>query len=344
MKRIIIASALAMLSATPAISSERFIDGLSWTNKYSFGKFHFSWDFDAGKLFRTNLKKGKRDRNTDVRYGNSYQAPWQTSDVKREWRLGWKGQKSKVGIIDNFRNRPDGSQSHGEMVHTVIKGGISGGKYVSGIAPAAEVTKIQRPPSIDLKQFDVINVSYDVRGNSQYSRLAAEGNTGRALENSGAVVTIAAGNSSASCRDITKCSNIGMAVTGDATSGQYIRNAENTGIIVGTTNHYSNKAGILRKDYILADGSGPRVDNGYGGYREMTGTSFAAPKVAATAALIKSKFPKANSIGIKKLILESADGMGKCAWIPKKYSCSDDRFGHGMLNVRAALSPVGKLR
>ena len=91
---------------------------------------------------------------------------------------------------------------------------------------------------------------------------------------------------------------------------------------------------VLRDRWIVADGIG--VDGDYG-------TSFAAPKVTGAVALIKHKF-NTNNANTATILLETADGMGSCSGVVKSTSCTDNQFGHGKLNVGAALSPAGTLR
>ena len=89
---------------------------------------------------------------------------------------------------------------------------------------------------------------------------------------------------------------------------------------------YSNAAGeLLMNDFLVADGSW-----GDG----VVGTSFAAPKVSGAAALVHHKFGT-NNVNTKQILLETADDLGEAG--------VDAVFGHGLLNVERALSPVGHL-
>ena len=79
-------------------------------------------------------------------------------------------------------------------------------------------------------------------------------------------------------------------------------------------------------DFIVADGSDPFSNN--------RGTSYAAPRVTGAAALVMHKFGT-NAKQTKAIILNTADDLGATG--------IDEVFGHGLLNVSKALSPVGKL-
>ena len=66
----------------------------------------------------------------------------------------------------------------------------------------------------------------------------------------------------------------------------------------------------------------------------MFGSLFAAPKVSGAAALVHHKFGT-NNVNTKQILLETADDLGEAG--------VDAVFGHGLLNVERALSPVGHL-
>ena len=340
--RVIILAALACLIGSSAFAADySWFGGYSWTQKtQQYGKQFGMYDIDARRVFRFNLRKGRRDRNTDVYYANQYTAPWQTRDVKKNWGHGWKGQNVDVAIIDNFSYRYLNGRTHGDMVQTVLHGGVSNNRYVSGVAPASRLTQFERPGDMLYgRDFDVINYSWDYRHHNADSIRAAEHVAYRSAT-TGAISVIAAGNSGLNCQNAYSCSNLGVAHTGNMVNGEYVRDPYNLAIVAGAEDYASsNRAGILKKDFVVTSGRGPVV-----GWQETNGTSFAAPRVAGTAALIMSKFPRMNKMGVKKLILETADGMGSCAGLSKRWSCSDETYGHGRLNVGAALSPFGKLR
>ncbi|MET8909355.1 type VII secretion-associated serine protease mycosin [Micromonospora sp. NPDC004551] len=75
-----------------------------------------------------------------------------------------------------------------------------------------------------------------------------------------------------------------------------------------------------------------------GGYWLMQGTSFAAPLVAATAALVRAKYPQMSAADVVNRIITTARDLGPTG--------RDDRFGYGMVNPVAALTadvpPVGR--
>lgn len=91
---------------------------------------------------------------------------------------------------------------------------------------------------------------------------------------------------------------------------------------------YSLSAGMLKNDFIVAHDDIYRANDGQG-------TSFAAPRVAGAAALVRHKFPSLNGPNLKQVMLRSADDLGEKG--------PDEIYGHGKLNILSALSPIDGL-
>ncbi|NES14729.1 MULTISPECIES: type VII secretion-associated serine protease mycosin [Micromonospora] len=66
------------------------------------------------------------------------------------------------------------------------------------------------------------------------------------------------------------------------------------------------------------------------GYWRVQGTSFAAPLVAATAALIRSRYPKMAAGDVVNRLISTAKDLGPTG--------RDDRFGYGLVDPVAALT------
>ena len=97
---------------------------------------------------------------------------------------------------------------------------------------------------------------------------------------------------------------------------------------------YSTRPGDLASRFIYASG-----DTGF--YGDAKGTSFAAPRVAGVAAIIKQKFPKLTSGQIANIILDSADkdinNDGKPDFVITAPAVSDPIYGRGKLSLKNAL-------
>jgi subtilisin family serine protease len=152
-----------------------------------------------------------------------------------------------------------------------------------------------------------------------------------------AVITISAGNSSTPCSaQFFGCNTMAMAMALQNTT-------TNSTIVVGALTgtgssemiaDYSTRPGDLASRFIYASG-----DTGF--YGDAKGTSFAAPRVAGVAAIIKQKFPKLTSDQIANIILDSADNDinndGKPDFIITAPAVSDPIFGRGKLSLKNAL-------
>jgi subtilisin family serine protease len=152
------------------------------------------------------------------------------------------------------------------------------------------------------------------------------------------VITVAAGNGGAPCatQDLNGCNSIAVAMA-------FQRSTKDNAIVVGATEGtgsseniaiYSTRAGILADRFILASGDG--------GDEGISGTSFAAPRVAGVAAIIKQKFPTLTAAQIANIILLSAskdinnDGFDDFKGISPIY-------GHGKLSLSRALNLAGAI-
>ena len=122
-------------------------------------------------------------------------------------------------------------------------------------------------------------------------------------------------------------------------------------IIVGSVNEnnqrsaFSNAAGNSRANYITARGE--RIccvyedgqllittdDNGNRFVTLFSGTSFSAPQVSGAVALLAQAFPNLTAQEIVEIILTSAQDLGAAG--------VDEIFGHGVLDIAAALAPSG---
>ncbi|MFD0788001.1 S8 family serine peptidase, partial [Micromonospora azadirachtae] len=67
-----------------------------------------------------------------------------------------------------------------------------------------------------------------------------------------------------------------------------------------------------------------------GGYWRVQGTSFAAPLVSATAALVRSRYPQMSAGDVVNRLMSTARDLGPTG--------RDDRFGFGLVDPVAALT------
>ena len=273
--------------------------------------------------------------------------------ARSAWQQGWTGKNVKVGIADSF-NSNGVVDAHGDWVAVVQ----------SSVAPEATVAMRDVLSSSSLVGLiGNVNSAYDYFERNGYhivnnswgiermERNSSGAYTGRVYSDFDSLVAatvqafdpnnpgsaqglyiMAGGNAGQYCptRRIENCNWI-AAVTDKIRENGY---AGGTRLIfVGSLDDNSNSlagysyyAGDLKDDFLVAH------DDVFSS-GDAAGTSFAAPRVAGAAALIKQKFPNLTSAQIKQVLLQTADDLGTPG--------VDSIYGHGKLNVLNSLSPQG---
>ena len=144
--------------------------------------------------------------------------------------------------------------------------------------------------------------------------------------NAGIIITIAAGNS---------------ATLSPLYPALYAKDPVYNGqvIAVGATNSsnvitdFSERAGTAQNNFLVAPGENIFTTLNNGGYTTVDGTSFSAPFVAGAAALLKQRFPLLTAKQIVDLMFATATDLGAPG--------TDGVYGRGLLNISAAMSPLG---
>ncbi len=95
---------------------------------------------------------------------------------------------------------------------------------------------------------------------------------------------------------------------------------------------FSNRAGNARDHYMVAPGEGVAV-LWMGGLGIGSGTSFSAPLISGAAALLLDRWPSLTGRQVADILFQSATDLGAAG--------VDTVYGHGLLNVEAALQPMG---
>ncbi|GGQ60135.1 type VII secretion-associated serine protease mycosin [Couchioplanes azureus] len=180
------------------------------------------------------------------------------------------------------------------------------------VAPGTFAEAIDWAASPSGGDADVINMSLVMTEPSDQVRAAVE----RATER-GVVVVAAVGNR-------------GGADAGNPTPYP----ASYPGVIgVGAIDAGGVRAGFSQRgDYVdvMAPGVDITVAARRGGHTSGQGTSYAAPFVAATAALVKQRFPKATPAQVARRILATTD--------PAPGGARSDEYGFGVVNPYRALT------
>ena len=273
------------------------------------------------------------------------------TNARFAWQQGWTGKNVKVGIVDWF-NSNGVVDSHGDWVAVVQ----------SSVAPEATVAMrdVQLSSSL-VGLLASVNWAYDYFEHSGYHIINNSWGIERMARNSSGACTgavysdfdslvaatvqsydpnnpgseqglyiMAGGNAGQYCptRRIENC-NWAAAVTDGIRENGHAEGKQM--IFVGSLDDNSNSlagysyyAGDLKDDFIVAH------DDVFSS-GDAAGTSFAAPRIAGAAAIVKQKFPSLTSAQIKQVILQTADDLGTPG--------VDSVYGHGKLNVLNTLSP-----
>jgi hypothetical protein len=149
----------------------------------------------------------------------------------------------------------------------------------------------------------------------------------------GALLVSSAGNAggaSPSQYDLDTISDLRAAGVIDSGPGAYII----AGAVDGNNQiaSFSDRAGSAMNYYMVAPGVDLTLPWN-GGLALLSGTSFSAPLISGAAAIILQRWPNLTARQIADILFASATDLGA--------SGVDAIYGHGLLNVAAALQPLG---
>lgn len=238
-------------------------------------------------------------------------------------------------FVDDSADLSD-SWGHGTLVAGIIAAKRDNGAGIAGINSGAQLMVLKavndqgRADSLSLYRAihyaanngaRVINLSLGDQGRSRLVQLAVNFAHLR-----GAVVVVAAGNENtdigaygpAGLRRVLTVGGLGFEGQRHALSNF----GANTALLAPGEDIYSLHAR-------QADWNGPAGDRERL-YRPVTGTSFAAPIVAATASLMFAADPTQNNREVEARLLATAKDLDQPGW--------DPMTGYGLLDAKAALS------
>lgn len=128
--------------------------------------------------------------------------------------------------------------------------------------------------------------------------------------------------------------NADSGISDDALSKVLVVGAVNSDNVIAS---FSDRAGVTKDRFLVAPGVGVSGADHYGddSYSDATGTSFATPLVSGAAAVVWSADPSLTADQVADILLLTATDLGDPG--------VDEIYGHGLLNLEAALLPVGAL-
>ena len=265
--------------------------------------------------------------------------------ARAAWQQGWTGKNVKVGIPDDF----DGNgrwNTHGDLVNLVAASVAPEADFynIDTMSGSPTMTNDQALAWFEDNGYHIINASFGIDKydpnnggalNANFDTLVANQVAGfdQDAENAkNALIIYAAGNSGNFCpgKRLEDCdwkgAEIDQLKDAGKTAGELIIFVGSLDDGVNTMAGYSIIAGDLMNDFIVAHDDVLSAG-------DKNGTSYASPRVAGAAALVRHKFPNLASAQLKQVLLQTATDLGATG--------VDSTFGHGKLNIAGALSPQG---
>ncbi|MET7945287.1 type VII secretion-associated serine protease mycosin [Micromonospora sp. NPDC005324] len=217
---------------------------------------------------------------------------------------------------------------HGTTVAGLIAGRNDDKRGVVGLAPDARILPV-RVLDEENRYDDALIVAQGVRW--------AVDNGARvinlSLGGSGDSPALAAALDYAFVRDVVVVACTGNLATSTSTKVWYPAREPGVIAVSGLERSSDNMwSGSItgRATVLTAPASGLVGAKPPGGYWRVQGTSFAAPLVAATAALVRSRYPQMPAGEVVNRLLVTARDLGPTG--------RDDRFGYGAVDPVAALT------
>ncbi len=255
-----------------------------------------------------------------------------------------------IGFKDFIRQKdqPYDDDGHGTHVSGIIAGNgfSSRGKYM-GIAPDANIigVKVLRDDGSGNISDVIAGIQWVVDNKEKYNIKVLTLSLGTKPKNkyendplcqavdaavaSGITVTVAAGNSGPNPSTITSPAISPNVITVGACDDRKASQPGNI-TIADFSSAGPTQEGFKKPD-ILAPGVGINsLANKASEYKELSGTSMAAPVVAGCAALLYEKNPQMTPLEIKKIIMDNADNLG----------LDPNKQGAGLLNIKKIVDAI----
>ena len=260
----------------------------------------------------------------------------QISDLSRDF-----GGVREGGVLSPHATLGGENSGHGTQVATIIAG-LNDGVGTQGFAPGVSIVVLRT----DVQDRDA--GTNGVGGNS-HEALRYAGENGVLIVNrsiSKAIPTISNRLMQEAVADYRRMGGLVVNAAGNsggANPNDAIdltpENAEGWLFVVALEPNgagydlagYSNRCGIAMDRCVAGVGTSITTDNA-GNIVPFSGTSAAAPQVTSLAALILHKWPQLTGVDAGNIILATARDIGEAG--------VDPVFGHGLVDVRSALSPV----
>ncbi len=233
-----------------------------------------------------------------------------------------------IDLVDPGRSAEPDPVGHGTTVAGLIAGRNDDRKGVVGLAPDARILPV-RVLDEENRYDDALIVAKGVRWavdkGAQVINLSLGG--------SGDSPALAAAIDYAFARDVVVVACTGNLATSPDAKVWYPAREPGVIAVSGLERNSDNLwSGAItgRATILTAPASGLVGARPPGGYWRVQGTSFAAPLVAATAALVRARYPELSAGDVVNRLLVTAKDIGPTG--------RDDQFGYGLVDPVAALT------
>ncbi len=303
-----------------------------------------------------------------------------SDDILDAWNNGWTGKNINVLLIDNFDGRSScnsPSSCHGIItmmnVHLTAPGTSKFGMDFNSLNPIKGSDGLNLASATNM---NVVNLSFTAvnswicnngcgiapddttwangiaaaaSANARFVNLLSGTSSVTYVNDlADAVVTKSAGNNNIDA----KYDTLTRALMGDASISVrllVVGALDKDGAVTSgaTKAAYSDFAGsdsAIRERFVMANGSMPWNNNAVGvngwQFNTVSGTSFAAPRVAGYAAIVMQKFPNLDAVKTSSIILDTA----RYDTLTCHPNCDPAIYGRGEASLSRALAPIGSLR
>jgi subtilisin family serine protease len=286
-----------------------------------------AWDIESGN---SSIAVGVLDSGTDIDHVDLLDNLWKNSGETP----GNNQDDDGNGFVDDYdgwnfeanNGNPRSTNSHGTQVAGIVAARTDNGTGVSGVAggfgasPGAAVMPVK------------VGTSGPNGSILDDAIIYAADNGAKIITMSLTVGSSAAINDALDYAYNTKGVFIDCA-SGNSGGGSVSYPANNVNVMaVGATDRNDNRASYSQYGSqleVVAPGSNILSTTLNNGYTSGSGTSFAAPNVAGTAALILSRNGSVSNATVRSTIQDTCDDVGAVG--------QDLLTGHGRVNARAAL-------
>ena len=205
---------------------------------------------------------------------------------------------------------------------------LSSDETAADIASAAGLTRTYgATTSTPDASSHIMNMSFIFDG---VRRIGAVSDAMEAAADAGRIMVVALGNEQLAGPGGVPATNVAdSGIAGNAIAVGSLNRAGNADAL------HSNLCGPVQQYCMFAPGERVNSTQNGGGYGYVSGTSFAAPHVAGAAAAVWAAFPNKSGSAIVRRLLTTARPLDGVEISP--------RYGHGALDLQAALNPVGFL-